>query len=314
MEATRHFVAARDAGARWPRSLAAMFLAAGTIVCAAQSAPPPAELHGTLAKARQTGSIAIGYRDSSIPFSYLSAHQLPIGYSIDLCKAVVDAIGEEVGRPLTIQWVPVTSASRIGAVMSGQVDLECGSTTNNVARQKQVAFSPTFFVSGTKLMVPKGSAIQTFRDLGGKRVVVTAGTTNDAAMRALSQRFGIAFSLVVAPDHAASFAMLAAGQVDAFATDDVLLYGLLAQNKAQADYRVTGDFLSYEPYGVMYRRDDPQLAQAVDASFRELAASGEIGRLYDRWFLRKLPSGVSLNLPMSAQLQTLVDTMVPPSE
>ena len=314
MEATRHFVAARDAGARWRRSLAAMFLAACTIVCAAQSAPPPAELHGTLAKARQTGSIAIGYRDSSIPFSYLSAHQLPIGYSIDLCKAVVDAIGEEVGRPLTIQWVPVTSASRIGAVMSGQVDLECGSTTNNVARQKQVAFSPTFFVSGTKLMVAKGSSIQTFRDLAGKRVVVTAGTTNDVAMRALSQRFGITFSLVVAPDHAASFAMLAAGQADAFATDDVLLYGLLAQNKAQADYRVTGDFLSYEPYGVMYRRDDPQLAQAVDASFRELASSGEIERLYDRWFMRKLPSGVSLNLPMSAQLQTLVDTMAPRSE
>ena len=308
MKATRPIVA------RWRRSLAAVLLASGAAMCAAQSAPPPAELVGTLAKARQTGSIAIGYRDSSIPFSYLSAHQLPIGYSIDLCKAVVEAIGEEVGRPLAIQWVPVTSASRIGAVMSGQVDLECGSTTNNVARQKQVAFSPTIFVSGTKLMVPKGSAIQTFRDLGGKRVVVTAGTTNDAAMRALSQRFGIAFSLVVAPDHAASFAMLAAGQVDAFATDDVLLYGLLAQNKAQADYRVTGDFLSYEPYGVMYRRDDPQLAQAVDASFRELAASGEIGRLYDRWFLRKLPSGVSLNLPMSAQLQTLVDTMVPPSE
>jgi glutamate/aspartate transport system substrate-binding protein len=314
MDATGHVFAARPAGMRWRRFLTATLLAVGPAVCAAQAAPPPAQLSGTLAKARQTGIVAIGYRDSSIPFSYLSAHQLPIGYSIDLCKAVVDAIGEEVGRPLAIQWVPVTSASRIGAVMSGQVDLECGSTTNNVARQKQVAFSPTMFVSGTKLMVPRGSPIQTFRDLAGKRVVVTAGTTNDVAMRALSQRFAIAFTLVVAPDHAASFAMLAAGQADAFATDDVLLYGLLAQNKAGADYRVTGDFLSYEPYGVMFRRDDPQLAQAVDASFRELAADGEIGRLYDRWFLRKLPSGVSLNLPMSAQLQTLIDTMVPSTE
>jgi ABC-type amino acid transport substrate-binding protein len=283
-------------------------------MAAAQPAPPPAQLTGTLAKAHDKGVLAIGYRDSSIPFSYVSAHGQPIGYSVDLCKLVVDAVSEAVGRPVAITWVPVTSASRIGAVVSGQVDLECGSTTNNLERQKQVAFSPTLFVSGTKLMVKKGSPVKTFRDLPGKRVVVTAGTTNEKAMRDLAQRFKLDLSIVVAPDHAASFAMLAAGQVDAFATDDVLLYGLLAQNNAQADYVVTGDFLSYEPYGVMYRRDDPQLARVVNDSFHELAENGEIERRYERWFLRKLPSGVSLNLAMSPQLQTLIDTMVSRSE
>ena len=291
----------------WRRPLATALLLAAAALAGAQTAPPA--LTGTLAKVRELGSITIGHRESSIPFSYRSARGEPIGYSIDLCRLLVDAISEEVGRTITIKWFPVTSESRIPAVVSGQVDLECGSTTSNLERQKQVGFSPTMFVSGTKLMVKKGSPIRSFRDLAGRRVVVTTGTTNEKTMRELAVKFKIEMVLSVAADHAASFAQLQAGQVDAFATDDVLLYGLLAQNKAQADYVVTGDFLSYDPYGIMFRKGDTQLAQLVDDTFHSLAEDREIERRYTRWFLRKLPSGVSLDLPMSPQLETIVQTM-----
>ena len=291
----------------WRRPLATALLLAAAALAGAQTAPPA--LTGTLAKVRELGSITIGHRESSIPFSYRSARGEPNGYSIDLCRLLVDAISEDVGRTITIKWFPVTSESRIPAVVSGQVDLECGSTTSNLERQKQVGFSPTMFVSGTKLMVKKGSPIRSFRDLAGRRVVVTTGTTNEKTMRELAVKFKIEMVLSVAADHAASFAQLQAGQVDAFATDDVLLYGLLAQNKAQADYVVTGDFLSYDPYGIMFRKGDTQLAQLVDDTFHSLAEDREIERRYTRWFLRKLPSGVSLDLPMSPQLETIVQTM-----
>ena len=288
-------------------------LAAGLLsICAtvlAQSAPAPALLTGTLQKARETGTITIGYRESSIPFSFLSARGEPIGYSIDLCRLLVDAISEEVGRTVAIRWQAVTSETRIPAVTSGKVDLECGSTTSNLERQKLVNFSPTMFVSGTKLMVGKGSPIKSYRDLNGKRIVVTAGTTNQKTMEDLKQRFKIDVTILVAGDHAASFAMLVDGKADAFATDDVLLYGLLAQNKAQADYVVVGDFLSYDPYGLMYRKGDAQLRSLIDETFHQLAEDREIERRYNRWFLRKLPSGVSLDLPMSAQLETIIQTM-----
>jgi glutamate/aspartate transport system substrate-binding protein len=296
----------------WRRALVALLLAAACGAAAAQTAPET--LTGTLQKVRESGAITIGHRESSIPFSYLSARGEPIGYSIDLCKLLVDAISEEVGRTIAIKWLPVTAESRIPALVSGQVDLECGSTTSNLERQKQVSFSPTLFVAGTKLLVRKGSAIKSFRDLAGKRVVVTAGTTNEKTMRELVARFKIDMALSVAADHAASFAQLQAGLVDAFATDDVLLYGLLAQTRAQADYVVTGDFLSYDPYGIMYRKGDAQLARLINDTFHALAEDREIERRYNRWFLRKLPSGVSLDLPMSAQLDTLIQTMVARTE
>jgi len=286
--------------------VAALLLAAATQV-AAQS--DPAELTGTLAKVRASGTITIGHRESSIPFSYLSARGEPIGYSIDLCKLLVDAIGEEVGRTIAIRWQPVTSESRIAAVTSGQVDLECGSTTSNLERQKLVSFSPTIFVSGTKLLVKKGSPIRSFRDLGGKKVVVTAGTTNEKTLRELAAKFKVDMALTVASDHAASFALLTGGAVDAFATDDVLLYGLLAQNKVQGEYLVVGDFLSYDPYGVMFRKGDAPLAALVKDTFRQLAEDHEIERRYTRWFLQRLPSGVSLDLPMSPQLETIVQVL-----
>jgi len=285
---------------------AGLALAAG--VARAQS-EPPVELTGTLAKARASGAVTIAHRESSIPFSYLNARKEPIGYSIELCKLVVEAIGSAVGKELEIKWLPVTSASRIEAIVSGKADLECGSTTNDIERRKVVAFSPTIFVSGTKLMVKRGSPIKSYRDLGGKTVVVTAGTTNHKAMEEIIRRFKVDLRIVVSPDHAQSFMQVVEGKADAFATDDVLLYGLIAGNFAQKDFTVVGEFLSYDPYGVMYRKGDAQLERLVNETFHALAEDGEIERQYKRWFLRKLPSGASIDLPMSPQLESLVRAM-----
>jgi len=301
---------------RWARNGAAVCLVmAGAGVAQAQSENAPVRLSGTLQKARETGTLVLAHRQSSIPFSYVSPRGEPVGYSVDLCKLLVDAISEEVGRTITIKWLPVTSESRIGAITSGQADLECGSTTNNLERQKLVGFSPTTFVSGTKLLVKNGSPIKSFRDLSGKKVVVTAGTTNEKALRDLMSRFKLDVVLSVAADHAASFELLKSGQVDAFATDDVLLYGLIAQNNVQKEYVVTGEFLSYDPYGIMFRKNDPQLAKLVNDTFHTLAEDREIERRYTRWFLRKLPgSTVSLDLPMSPQLETVIQTMIARTE
>jgi ABC-type amino acid transport substrate-binding protein len=271
-------------------------------------------LTGTLAKVRSSGVVALGYRESSIPFSYLSARKEPIGYSVELCKQLVDAMSDAVNRTLAIKWVPVTAASRIDAVASGQTDLECGSTTSNLERQKRVAFSPTIFVSGTRLLVKNGSPIRDYRDLAGKAVAVTAGTTNEKSLRDLSNRFRLGIKFVVSAEHAESFKLVKTGKADAFATDDVLLYGLIAEEKAaskgQSGYAVVGDFLSYDPYGLMYRKDDPQIARLVNDTFQILAQDGEIARQHKRWFLRPLPaSGVSLNLPMSPQMETILQTM-----
>ena len=293
----------------------ACLLALGAGAALAQSEKAPVQLTGTLQKVRESGTIALAHRQSSIPFSYVSPRGEPVGYSVDLCKLLVEAISEEVGREIAIKWVPVTSESRIGAITSGQADLECGSTTNNLERQRLVSFSPTTFVSGTKLLVKKGSPIKSFRDLPGKKVVVTAGTTNEKALRDLMAKFKLDFALSAAADHAASFEMLKAGQADAFATDDVLLYGLIAQNNVQSEYVVTGEYLSYDPYGIMFRKNDPQLAKLVNDTFHALAEDREIERRYTRWFLRKLPgSTVSLDLPMSAQLETVIQTMIARTE
>jgi glutamate/aspartate transport system substrate-binding protein len=269
----------------------------------------PELLSGTLAKARSTGVVAVAYRESSVPFSFVNARGEPVGYSIELCRQLVDAMSEAVGRELAIEWVKVTSESRIEAIVSKHADLECGSTTNNLERAKQVAFSPTIFISGTKLLVKRGSPIRSFKDLAGRTVVVTAGTTNEQAMRKIASRFHLDIRIVAERDHEASFAQLAAGKADAFATDDVLLYGLVAQHKARAQYQVVGDFLSYDPYGIMFRKGDAQMLRVVVDTFRRLAEDGEVERQYNRWFLGKLPSGERLDMPMSAQLESVLDAM-----
>jgi len=269
----------------------------------------PVELTGTLAKVRAARAITLAYRESSVPFSYRSARGEPIGYSVELCKRVAEAIGDAVGRQLEVKWLAVTAETRIEAIVSGRADLECGSTTNNLERRRQVAFSPVIFVAGTKLLVGRGSPIRSYRDLGGKVVVVTSGTTNEGAMREIARRFKIDFRLAAARDHADSYAQLEAGRADAFATDDVLLYGLLAEHRGQKSYQVVGEFLSYDPYGIMFRKGDAQLADTVQRAFHDLAEDGEIERQYKRWFLQRLPSGQSLGLPMSPQLETIIRAM-----
>jgi glutamate/aspartate transport system substrate-binding protein len=269
----------------------------------------PVELTGTLAKVRAARAITLAYRESSVPFSFLSARGQPIGYSIELCRKLAEAIGGAVGRELELNWIPVTSETRIDAITSGRADLECGSTTNNLERRREVAFSPVIFVAGTKLLVRRGSPIRSYRDLGGKVVVVTGGTTNEGAMREIARRFKVDFKLVTARDHAQSYGELDAGKADAFATDDVLLYGLVAERGAQKKYQVVGEFLSYDPYGIMFRKGDPQLAELVQRAFHDLAEDGEIERQYKRWFLQRLPSGQTIGLPMTPQLETIIRAM-----
>jgi len=292
------------------RLLATLAAAAGLAAFAQQDEAPVVPLAGTLAKVRASGVVTVAHRQSSIPFSYLSVRGEPIGYSIDLCKGLVEAMGEAVGRGLEIRWLPVTSETRIEAIESGKADLECGSTTSNLERAKHVAFSPTIFVSGTKLMVKRGSPIKSYRDLGGRTVVVTAGTTNEATMREISRKYRIDYKLNVARDHAESFAQVVEGKADAFATDDVLLYGLIAQNAAGGKFDVVGEFLSYDPYGIMYRKADAQMQQVVIDAFRDLADDGEIERQYKRWFMKRLPSSnATIGLPMSPQLESIVRAM-----
>ncbi len=284
-------------------------LALALMCGAADAQTPEGQLAGTLQKARASGTVAIGYREASIPLSYLSPRNEPIGYSIDICRAIVDAMSTEVGRDLVIKWVPVTSETRMNAVISGQVDLECGSTTSNLERKKVVDFSPVIFIAGTKLMVKKGSPIQSFRDLAGKSVVVTTGTTNEKTMHELATKFKINMTIVNGADHADSYKQLVDGKVDAFATDDVLLYGFIALNKAQDQLMVVGDFLSYDPYGIMFRKNDPQLSTIVSNTLHDLAESRELEQTYNKWFLRQLPTGQRMNLPMSAQLAEVIRIM-----
>ena len=284
-------------------SLAAAWIAACGVNAFAQDEPKVEPLAGTLATARASGVVTIAYRESSIPFSFLSARGEPIGYSIDLCRKLVEAMSEEVSRELEIRWLPVTPETRIEAIASGRADLECGSTTSNLERAKRVAFSPVIFVSGTKLMVKRGSAIKSFRDLGGKTVVVTAGTTNEAAMRDIARKFKVDLNLAVAKDHAQSFSRVAEGMADAFATDDVLLVGLMARNPSAGKFDVVGEFLSYDPYGLVFRRDDPQFATLVERTFQRIASERRLAELYNKWFLRRLPTGETMSLPISPQLE-----------
>src|ERR1700681_1981180 len=267
-------------------------------------------LSPTLANIKRTHAVRLGYRESSPPFSFLDQANRPIGYSLELCEAIVDEIGVEVDDAnLRIEYVKVTSDDRIPAVVQNKVDLECGSTTANAERGKQVAFSPLMFVAGTKLMVPKASAISAPTDLKGKTVVVTKGTTNEQAMHNIDKKFSLGLNIVVSPDHEQSYQTLVDGKADAFATDDILLYGLIARHKSQDKFRVTGDYLSYDPYGIMFRKGEPQLTSVVERAFRKLASNHDLVPLYNKWFLGRLPTGERLNVAMSPQLEDAFKAM-----
>src|ERR1700710_1771374 len=228
----------------------------------------------------------------------------PTGYSLELCEAIVDEIGVEVDDAnLRIEYVKVTSDDRIAAVVQNKIDLECGSTTANAERAKQVAFSPLMFVAGTKLMVPKASTISAPKDLQGKTVVVTKGTTNEQAMHAVDKKFTLGLNIVASPDHEQSYQTLVDGKADAFATDDILLYGLIARHKTQDKYKVVGDYLSYQPYGIMFRKGEPQLTAVVERAFRKLGSNRDLVPLYNKWFVSRLPTREKLNVAISPQLE-----------
>ncbi|WP_445219400.1 amino acid ABC transporter substrate-binding protein [Bradyrhizobium sp. Pa8] len=267
-------------------------------------------LSPTLSAIKNRHTVRLGYRESSPPFSFLDQSGRPIGYSLELCEAIVEEIGVEVDDPnLKIDYVKVTSDDRIDAVLQNKIDLECGSTTANAERGKRVAFSPLIFVAGTKLMVPKASKVQSLTDLKGKTVVVTKGTTNEQAIQAADKKSSLGLNIVTSPDHEQSYQMLVDGKADAFATDDILLSGLIARHKAQDKFRVTGDYLSYDPYGIMFRKGEPPLTAVVDRTFRKLGSNQDLIPLYNKWFIARLPTGERLNVPISLQLEEAFKSM-----
>jgi len=262
------------------------------------------DLTGTLKKIKESGSITIGHRESSIPFSYLDDKQQAIGYSMDICAAVVEEIKKELGlATLAVKLNPVVPQTRIPLLANGTIDIECGSTTNTLTRQKQVAFSPVHFITGTKLLVKKSSRIKSYRDLRGKTVVVTQGTTNERAIKALSDKENLGIKFLNAKDHGESFLTVESGRAAAFAMDDILLYGLVAKAKKPKDYDVVGDYLSFDPYGIMFRKNDDDFGVVVRRAMARLFATGDIEKLYAKWFLDKLPSGVTMGVPMSPLLK-----------
>jgi glutamate/aspartate transport system substrate-binding protein len=259
-------------------------------------------------KIKDTKSITLGVRDSSIPFSYLDDKQSYQGYSIDLCMKAVTAIQKQLGlTALDVKMNPVTSATRIPLMANGTVDLECGSTTNNLERQKQVAFAPTTFVTANRLLSKKSSNIATLADMKGKPIVSTSGTSNLKQITTLNGERNLDMNIMTAKDHAEAFLMVETGRATAFGMDDILLASLAASSKSPADYTISSEALSVEPYGIMMRRDDPQFKKAVDTAIENVFKSGEINRIYAKWFQSPIPpKGINLNIPMSAQLKAVI--------
>jgi glutamate/aspartate transport system substrate-binding protein len=258
---------------------------------------------GTLQKMNEGGAIQVGYRENSPPFAFRGADGKPVGYALDLCEAVLEEARSELRKEIQVEYRPVTPENRFEQLTSGRIDLECGSTTNTIERRQNFGFSPTMFVTGTKLLVKRGSGIRSLRDLQGRKVVLTRGTVHAQAMPKLAERQKLSIEFITAADHDESFARLAKGEADAFANDDVQLYGMLAAKRAASDFRVVGDFLTYADYALMLRKDDTDLADVVQRAFERLATSREISAIYQKWFLKALPSGERLNLPMSPHLE-----------
>ena len=283
--------------------LIAILVGAGAIAGTAQ-----AQETGTLKKIKDTGTITLGVRDSSIPFSYLDDKQSYQGYSIDLCLKAVTAIQKQLGMTaLSVKMNPVTSATRIPLMANGTVDLECGSTTNNLERQKQVAFAPTTFVTANRILSKKSSNINTLADLKGKSVVSTSGTSNLKQLTTLNGERGLGMNIMTAKDHAEGFLMVETGRAAAFVMDDILLASLAASSKSPGDYTISKDALSVEPYGIMMRRDDPAFKKAVDTAITGVLKSGDVNRIYYKWFQSPIPpKGINLNIPMSEQLKAVV--------
>ncbi|CAN7494681.1 transporter substrate-binding domain-containing protein [Variovorax sp. LjRoot130] len=280
-------------------ALCCLALAAG-----ASSAQPG----DTLEKIKAAGTITIGHRDSSIPFSYvLGTGEEPVGFAIDICKEVVSAVKSKLGvANLTVKYQTVTSQNRIPLVQNGTVDLECGSTTNSMARQQQVAFSPNYIVVGVSAAVKKSSGINSFADLAGKTIATTTGTTSIPLLRAYKKTESIEVSEIYGKDHSDSFLLLASDRASAFVMDDVLLAGQIAASQTPAEYKILPEALRQEPYGIMFRKDDPKLKALVDATVTDLMKTGRIDAMYAKWFTSPIPPrNVNLQFPMSEATKAL---------
>jgi glutamate/aspartate transport system substrate-binding protein len=281
-----------------------MVAALGALAMAA----PAAAQEGTLKKIKDSGAITVGHRDASIPFSYYDDKQQPIGYAMDLCHRIVDAVKSELKMPkLDVKYQLVTSANRIPLMANGTIDLECGSTTNNLDRQKQVGFTITHFVTANRFVGKKSANLKTLDDLKGKTIVSTAGTTNIKQITELNAQKNLGANIISANGHPEAFLMVETGRAAAFVMDDILLYSLVATSKAPGDYAISTDALSVEPYGIMVRKDDAAFKKVVDEAMRQIYKSGEINKIYDKWFLKPIPpKNINLNVPMSEQFKRVV--------
>ncbi len=265
-----------------------------------------ADFYGTLQKIKESGTIVVGHRESSVPFAYIGPDNKPIGYSMDLCMKIVDAVAKEVGvEKLNVKLVPVTPQTRIPLIANGNINLECGSTTNNLTRQKQVDYALTTFITGTKLLVKKSSGIKEVEDLAGKAIALAQGTTNERAIKNAVKDLGIKDVKVLSvKDHAEGFLALETDRVDAYSTDHILLFGLISKAKKPADYEVTGRFISFDPYALMLPRDDSAMRLVANRTLAGLFRSGEIFEIYNKWFMKPIPGGSALNVPAGDTLET----------
>jgi glutamate/aspartate transport system substrate-binding protein len=263
---------------------------------------------GTLKKIKDTGAITIGHRDASLPFSYYDDKQQPIGYAMDLCMKIADAVKAELKLPkLEIKYQLVTSANRIPLMANGTIDLECGSTTNNIARQEQVWFTMTHFVTANRWASKKSSNVKKLADLKGKTVVSTAGTTNIKQITEINAAQNLGMNIISANGHSEAFQMVETGRAVAFVMDDILLAGLVAQSRSPGDYEISAEALSVEPYGIMLRKDDKAFKAVVDRAMTNVYKSGQINAIYSKWFEKPVPpKGVNLALPMGAALKKVV--------
>jgi glutamate/aspartate transport system substrate-binding protein len=263
---------------------------------------------GTLKKIKDSGAITVGHRDASVPFSYYDDKQQPIGYAMDLCMKIVDAVKAELKMPaLKVNYQLVTSANRIPLMANGTIDLECGSTTNNVARQEQVWFTMTHFVTANRWIAKKSANIKTLNDLKGKTIVSTAGTTNIKQITEINAAQNLGMNIISANGHPEAFQMVETGRAVAFVMDDILLASLAAQSRTPGDYEISAIGLSVEPYGIMVRKDDKAFKAVADRAMTEVYKSGQVNAIYSKWFEKPIPpKGINLNLPMGAPFKKVV--------
>ena len=264
---------------------------------------------GTLDKIRASGTITLGHRDASIPFSYLDDKQQPIGYAMDLCLKVVDAVKAELKLPaLKVAYQPVTSATRIPLMANGTIDLECGSTTNNAERQKQVSYTMSHFVTANRFVAKKADNLSKLDDLKGKTVVSTSGTTNIRQLTELNAARNLGINILAAKDHAEAFLMVDTGRAVAFVMDDILLAGLVANHSNPGQFAISTEQLSVEPYGIMLRKDDPAFKKVVDDAMSKIYKGGELTAIYDKWFMAPIPPrGIKLNIPMGDAMKKVMN-------